>query len=634
MSVSVSAFSLLCVRNCSIHEIKKAQSTKQWYWAFAQKAQEHFNQEQLIGDVQASATASASAADKRPRLWRRNSDETASRCVKLKLGMFSSSQVANNVDSSGDSVHACVKKELRRLKSSRKHISIQFWSNIVKSHHLCGTLADGLAEPAEEERISKELDQALRMAHLSNPATRSATRLCRFLEYSGPLNRTETYGLLAGAVESPSLSASMSRTIMESLLRYWARVGAHQLHPDYHEVFKNRYDEMLATAFQRAQSSGLSRAGFLRAWRQPLALFIDMSAATDIEKRIEMKETLDPKVIEDMMKGSLVGSELFAEERQACELSHFVGEITQRITELELQHFGEEDVLQFKQICAHQAESLDSDLWDAVDGRELSLNFLSGIVPLTLNPNDEWAYPFQARLKTIAVSRCLVPRFPWEIALFGEQSPIPGVPETVQVPESLIFDIGNGRVFVLGLLDGWQTIDSWKRCIKANIVEIRKADRTFWLDEEFLNSSYDALADKHFKMCLMECIPKPGERRNIAKALVAARALVTSAIVTAQDRTLERELLSVTNLLADIANGQGCEHVCHVFAEIEGQKNAGRMTNMLHGCDAIGWRVRSCEIQVGIKGPPDLKELKCFRWMLSLFIWGICPHHRQYRNCH
>ena len=38
---------------------------------------------------------------------------------------------------------------------------------------------------------------------------------------------------------------------------------------------------------------------------------------------------------------------------------------------------------------------------------------------------------------------------------------------------------------------------------------------------------------------------------------------------------------------------------------------------MLHGCDAIEWRVRSCEIQVGIKDPLDLKELKCFRWMLS-----------------
>ena len=263
-------------------------------------------------------------------------------------------------------------------------------------------------------------------------------------------------------------------------------------------------------------------------------------------------------MIEDMVKGSLVGSEMYAEERQACELSHFVGEITQRITELELQHFGEEDVLQFKQICSHQAESLDNDLWDAVDGRELNLNFLSGTVAtLTLNPNDEWAFPFQARLKTIAVSRGLVPRFPWETALYGDQGPIPGVPETVQVPESILFDIGNGREFVLGLLDGWQTIDSWKRAIKANIVEIRKADRTFGLDEEFLNSSYDGLANKHFNMCLMECIPRPGERRNIAKALVAARALVTSAIVTAQDRQLERELLSATNLLADIANGQG-----------------------------------------------------------------------------
>ena len=126
------------------------------------------------------------------------------------------------------------------------------------------------------------------MAHLSNLATRSATRLCRLLEYSGPLNRTETYGLLSGVVESPSLSASMSRTIMESVLRYWARVGAHKLQPGYHEVLQNRFDEMLATSYQRAQSSGLSRAGFLRAWRQPLALFIDMSAATDIEKTIVM----------------------------------------------------------------------------------------------------------------------------------------------------------------------------------------------------------------------------------------------------------------------------------------------------------------------------------------------------------
>ena len=79
----------------------------------------------------------------------------------------------------------------------------------------------------------------------------------------------------------------------------------------------------------------------------------------------------------------------------------------------------------------------------------------------------------------------------------------------------------------------------------------------WWLDEFLLFNCYDDLIAKHLKSCLMDVLPKEGERGSMSRSVVAARTLCTGSVCTAQAKTLERELSNACNLLQDISEGKG-----------------------------------------------------------------------------
>ena len=120
--------------------------------------------------------------------------------------MFPKTQVDNNANSKGETPVVMVKKELRRLTATRQHIPLSFWNSVIKECKLTGTLCDGLIAPTVDEVVGKQLDSALREAHCSNPAQKSCSRLLQLLEYLGPCNRTEYYGLVISSSEKLSSS--------------------------------------------------------------------------------------------------------------------------------------------------------------------------------------------------------------------------------------------------------------------------------------------------------------------------------------------------------------------------------------------------------------------------------------------
>ena len=413
------------------------------------------------------------------RLVRKTSDDAATRCLRLKLGMFPQSQVDNNANSQGLTPVMMVKKELRRLKPAKLHIALSFWTSVVKECKLTGTLCDGLVAPVDDEEVGKPLDSALREAHCSNPAQKSCSRLLQLLEYLGPCNRTEYYGLVSGAVQSPSMSKGMSGTIVLAVLQYSARIRADRLFPHYWKELAPAFDKMLSEMWAKAQSKGMPRVNWIRAWRNCLSLFLDMEIATAVEKSVEEKTAIDNKQLETLVMSSIIGSELWAPESQLSESSSYIAEIERRLVTLEDENFFEEEMSSFRKICMHQAEALDLEAWRSCDGgMQISANFLSGLVSAPqLNPNDEWLLRLQARVKTLCVSNGAVRRFPWEVALYGASAPLDGCPTTVSIPERLVLDIANARDFVFAQLgDGWNSIAKCRELVKTNLTEIMKAD--------------------------------------------------------------------------------------------------------------------------------------------------------------
>ena len=117
---------------------------------------------------------------------------------------------------------------------------------MIIDHKLSGSLVDGLGRPRQADKVSKDLDLALREAHDENPAKKSAKRLVRYLQHADGVNETEVYGLLIGAVESPSLSAKMSESILEAVVEFWARHSLRDRHPQYHEICYQHFHFVMA----------------------------------------------------------------------------------------------------------------------------------------------------------------------------------------------------------------------------------------------------------------------------------------------------------------------------------------------------------------------------------------------------
>ena len=531
-----------------------------------------------------------------------------------------------------------VRAEVRRLRPQKKHIAMSFWAGVIRDFNLCGTLADGLEPPPVQEAVAKELDVSLRIAHSANPAAKSCSRLVRFLEFTKELNATEYYGIIRGSLESPSMSRGMSATVLEAVLRYSARHRADQAHPQFWSQMRDCFDRLLLTLWQRAQARRLTRAQFLRAWRAEVGLFLDMEVASAVVLASEEAKEPHVKSVEALSAGSLIGAELFSPEVMLAELLHFKSDVTRRLYELEQQHFDAEELAGFREICQRHAESLDDELWSTLDCRSQEVPYLSGsLTAQALNPNDLWHNSKEARVRTLAISGMSVPRLPWERWLYGER-PVPGCPTTIRVPEELTFDMVKCRDLLLKLLGNCSplTLDACRRVVHQNSAELLKLDKSFWLDEMFLEVAYEGLIEAHLKECVLAVVPAPGEKRILSKAVTAGKMLLNGEVVTAQKVSLEKDLRGAVDLLEEIAEGRGptaseaakmglwstvflkrCENFCVVEDDDKCEKTGAITRKTFFGGDALSRRYARCVGTQGVQDAADLKDFRSFAWMLS-----------------
>ena len=518
------------------------------------------NKLRVKNDVGGKATPENPSFGERRRLQRRSSNEVTQRAIKLKLGCFSKVQVACNKNAAGEIAETAVLREVRRCRQSKSHIQATFWAALIREFNLGGTLADGLQVPGGAQPVNKHLDVAMRTAHSSNPAARSPLPVLKLLEFSPGLNETEYYGVLRGSIECPTLSKTASQQLMEGVLRHTARARCDVQWPHYWNHMKDHWDQFLLEKWMKAQAKQLTRAQVLRCWRAELALSFNMEKASEVAMATD--ESKEPKIVdvEELASSSLVGQELFSPEVMLAELLHFKGEVDRRLKEVELLHFPEDEMAAFREICMRLAENLDEKLWAELDCRAQKLSYLSGsLMTQCLNPNDLWFNSREARIRTLAVSNKDVPRLPWERWLYGEGA-ILGCPRTIQVPEAVIFDMSNCREFLLNKIAACQplTLEGCKRIMRQNSSECKLLDKHgFWCDEIFLDTQVDELLEAHCKNMVLSVLPSPTEKRDLAKAEVAGRMLLSGEVITAMKIGLQKELRHAWDLLTEVSEGRG-----------------------------------------------------------------------------
>ena len=575
------------------------------------------------------------------KLDRRNTEQVAARSIRLKLGMYPRAQIDNHVDAQGVSIDQKVQCKVRELRGSRAHIPVSFWRSIVVDHALTREISSTLKPPEVREEVDRELDKALKLCHHDNPAMKSTEALTRLLTWrKTPWNRTETYGLLVGSMESPSLSAKASRTMMESMLEFIARTNTHEEFADFWTATKQQFDMILVCMWRKAQSNKVSRVNFLRARRRELSLFINMTEATEIEKCLaEGKDP--PQSLLRQMYESTIGGELFLPEHTKSQVTSFLEDINTRIYNLEYHNFDATEIANFEKLMQHAAGNLDSDMLQEFDKCDTSISFCGANLSKQVNNmNDYWGWRWQSRYKTIAISNCQAPRTKWEELLWGTcKGAIADVPGEVIVPQDLLFDDLNVREHVNKLLGtSWMTVQKMRDIVNSNEEEFIKMNESFWMEIAFLNTRFDPLLLAHLRSCLLAILPDAGEIRSLPKAVTAARALATGQVATAAGRDVEKELMSVVNLLQDICDARSpcasetlkmssfvlqclkkAENCCVTTHEEPLTENGTKMRRkqLLAGAALDHLVAKSLKLKSGPLGP-DLKQMRQFRWMLSI----------------
>ena len=93
--------------------------------------------------------------------------------------------------------------------------------------------------------------------------------------------------------------------------------------------------------------------------------------------------------------------------------------------------------------------------------------------------NDHWAYPLEARLRSLAVHRVLVDRLPWEKVLFGAEAPIEGMPQTAMVDQELLVDCKNLRTTMQEALARYpeaSTFAEWINIMSSQCSHLQEAN--------------------------------------------------------------------------------------------------------------------------------------------------------------
>ena len=95
-----------------------------------------------------------------------------------------------------------------------------------------------------------------------------------------------------------------------------------------------------------------------------------------------------------------------------------------------------------------------------------------------------------------------------------------------------------------------------KKTVNGLSTELLKLDKSFFLDIAFLNDHYDDLVETRMRDLMLECLPRPHERRSLAKAVIATRVLSTGPTSMAQRKSVQSDMANAANCLLDISQGQ------------------------------------------------------------------------------
>ena len=590
-------------------------------------------QKRMSEDQQLSA-----AQAKRDRLSRRDSDEKADRAVIWRLGHLDPKLWEGLRNEQGESIRDKVKEEIRGKKDKKGRCSTKFWSKIFEEFRMAESLGGLLDEPTEEEDIDEDLLEAVSILHHENPTQRRPGPLEDFLSCCRRLNQSEIFGLLQAIMESPTLVRGNAMRVQVAALKYLCREQSHKEFPQYWKVVSQILDAALQWSYEDHVSRGMSDAAWLRVNGKCLGLFSLQSDLDTLHNCGGEYETV-PQEVRRVCKESLTGKSVYQAAWLQASRAIFVLNIADAMKVLEHNNYVEEEVTSFKTVMRMETKALQAQGHKLFQSADCACEFLGVQVEVTAESvNLEWQLRLMSRVKSIAIANEQLPKLPWEELCLGSVEL--DVPKFVTVPESLLEQPGAVRDEIIHLCrsNGADTIYQMMSCCNKHIENLKRLDSTIEFEMMYLNNHVEVLLKKDVVRMTLECFPQRPEKAKFKEVLTQLLQVKNHPITVALGAGMIGQVDGLWGVVQDLSLGNGpkddavqrystywkevlkrAEMFCTCERQVEGE-NGVYTLQKVYGREAAVTQFNAVQARASPESPPklpDLKLLKCYKWLLE-----------------
>ena len=396
---------------------------------------------------------------KKLRRW--GTENYADRCIKEKLSGYDADEMKTaRGKTTGLSVEEYIKRKHKETRGDGENLAGDFWIGFWREFKLTCVrfqVLDGPGVEMEEGEVSDDIVNSLAVARSKNPADRGkgVELFINTLEYLEHVGIMEVKFMIFMSKECESVSKKANIAMMTKVLKVCGRLRVHHRYPVFWNLVRADFDAVLHQHVAIKAPSTLLRPQFVYGLKDAFEALFGFEHIVAVEDAFAKKAEAP---VDHLMKilSSKTGRLLYSAEGATYRYKIFLAGIEERLVQLEEHSYCPEEMESFKNIMALNTKQVmeGMQVFEAKPCIFAYFNCKMSMQIITIR--DEWQYRLTAKMTTLAVSRNLLPRMPWEELLFGKQDPLPGWSECIGVPDLLLSKAYNMRTAVRRQLSGYQ----------------------------------------------------------------------------------------------------------------------------------------------------------------------------------
>jgi hypothetical protein len=431
------------------------------------------------------------------------------------------------------------------------------------------------------------------------------------------------------------------------------RTQQHLEFKHYWQVLQPYLCKSFKDFFLASSSPRLDDKYFIDANLAVILLFINKDDLEHVRHAVVNDKRPETPKLMRVLSTSL-GQALFKAQGVQLRWVMFTEEVHKRLADLENLDFVEEEIASFQKVMTREVSQFVGDEEDAKKRTKFTKHEVVTTLfcnPITkkdiVNLNNCWNYPLHCKLVTLAVSNNNVPRLPHEVALFGDRDHLPGVRETVPLPESVLGPLKNVRRACLDLLQPVvkKSLADWIATIVNNEGYLCGLCKTFSIEIDWLRDDVTPLLKARCESLIEDAFPNAIAMGSFKETWTKLTQLKEHRAFLAGCDGTAGMLRGVTDLVHCLEAGHGpirrlldnfsefykkllkrCDHL--MTSSIQDQKPGGKLCfappEVVYGRRAIELKLQDMERRIKSASKVEPKEalreckwLRTFSWLLD-----------------